>query len=230
MADIAMSSVELAGRLEALLPPLDELGRRLSLAIHRALALGAPVRLSALSRQLGIEPEEAARRVHAWPGVYWDAERRIIGYWGLTLARTRHALRIDGRSLFAWCAWDTLFLPELLGARAEVSSACRATDIAVRLTVGGGAVEAADPPGLWVSFLVPKEEAVRADVVTAFCHYVHFFSSERTAAPWLEQHPDAFLVPLSAAFEVGRLRNRLRYGTALDAAEALKRPTSSPCR
>lgn len=96
--------------------------------------------------------------------------------------------------------------------------------------LGGGAVEAADPPGLWVSFLVPKEEAVRADVVTAFCHYVHFFSSERTAAPWLEQHPDAFLVPLSAALEVGRLRNRLRYGTALDAAEALKRPTSPPCR
>lgn len=213
-----LRGLALAERLQPLFPALDPLDQRLSLAIYRELARGAPVRLPALSRQLGIDAADASRRVQSWPGVYYDGEQGIVGYWGLTVARTQHRLRIGGRELFAWCAWDTLFLPEVLGEPIEVTSGCWATGAAVRLTVGRKAVESAEPPALAVSFLVPDEKAVRADVITSFCHYVHFFSSDDSAAAWLDKHLDTFLVPLSDAFEVGRLLNRRRYGAALDAA------------
>ncbi|MGQ0544487.1 MAG: organomercurial lyase [Betaproteobacteria bacterium] len=159
-----------------------------------------------------MELDDAARRVvESWPGVYYDAERRIIGFWGLTLHSMRHRLRMNGRELFAWCAWDTLFIPELLGASAEVASTCQGSGMPVRLRVGPHGIEAAEPEELHVSFVVPGEKAVRADVITAFCDYVHFFASERGAGSWLAEHPDAFLLPLSEAFEVGRLLNRRRY-------------------
>ncbi|WP_455153162.1 organomercurial lyase [Cupriavidus basilensis] len=32
----------------------------------------------------------------------------LVGY-GLTLRETRHAFEVDGRRLYTWCAFDTLF-------------------------------------------------------------------------------------------------------------------------
>ncbi len=203
---------EVAQRLQPLFPALDELDQRLSLAIYRNLARGAPVHLKDLFSEIGMDAAEGARRMQPWPGVYYDGEQRVIGYWGLSLASMRHRLRISGRELFAWCAWDTLFLPAVLGTRIDVASACHATGEPVRLTVDPTGVESADPQGLAVSFVVPHSEAVRADVITSFCHYVHFFTSESAASPWREKHPAAFLLPLPEAFEVGRLLNRRRYG------------------
>lgn len=190
-----MTAPEVAQRLQPLFPALDERDRRLSLAVYRELARGAPVRL----------PAESLRRMQEWPGVYYDRDQRVIGYWGLSLAKTQHRLRVGERDLFAWCAWDTLFLPAVLGTRVEVFSTCRDTGEAVRLSVSPTRVESADPEGLAVSFAVPDAEAVRANVITAFCHHVHFFSEKA------EEHPEALLLPLPDAFEVGRLLNRRRY-------------------
>jgi hypothetical protein len=39
-----------------------------------------------------------------------------------------------GVTLYAWCAWDTLFIPELLGRTARVESSCLETK-KVRLSV-----------------------------------------------------------------------------------------------
>jgi alkylmercury lyase len=201
---------EVAQQLERLFPALDELDQRLSLAIYRKLARGAPVGLKDLFSEFGMDAAEGVRRMRGWPGVYYDDEQRVIGYWGLSLASTRHRLRIGERELFAWCAWDTLFLPAVLGTRIEVASTCRATGQAVRLAVSPTVVESAEPPGISVSFVVPDGEAVRADVITSFCHYVHFFTAENA-----EMHPGTFLLSLPDAFEVGRLLNQRRYGMAL---------------
>ncbi|MGH8724288.1 MAG: organomercurial lyase [Burkholderiales bacterium] len=206
---------EVARRLDPLFPALDEADQRLSLAIYRKLARGAPVDLNDLFSELGIDAAEGVRRMQPWPGVYYDSEQRVIGYWGLSLAPMRHRLRVGARELYAWCAWDTLFLPAVLGTRLGVASSCQATGEAVRLAVDATGVESAEPPGVAVSFVVPDSEAVRADVITSFCHYVHFFASEKAAAPWLEKRREAFLLSLRDAFEVGRLLNRRRYGTAL---------------
>lgn len=205
-----------AEQLLAVFPALDADDQRLSLALYRRLAEGSPVAAAALAVELRMPLADVERRLRSWPGVYYDTERRVIGYWGLTLARTAHRLRIDGRELYAWCAWDTLFLPELLGRNAEVASACRASGDPVRLTVSPRAVESAEPQGLVVSFLVPGADAVRADVITSFCCYVHFFGSAERADPWLAQHPDAFLLTLGEAYDVGRQRTRARYSALPD--------------
>jgi alkylmercury lyase len=206
-----------AQHLLEIFPRLDEADRRLSLALYRALARGAPVALHPLASGLDMPLEAIERRLQSWPGVYYDDERRVIGYWGLTIRPMRHQMRIDGHTLFAWCAWDTLFLPALLGTCADVVSACQASGALVRLSVSPEAVKSADPAELQVSFVLPQTEDVRADVITSFCHFVHFFRSPRDAEPWLAAHPGTQLQPLEDAFEIGRIRNRVRYGIALQA-------------
>src|SRR5258706_13598487 len=125
----------LASVLSNLFPALDESGQELALALYRMLSQGAAVSAATLASQLGLVTERVVEQLTAWPGVYYDDARRVIGFWGLTTVPMRHRLLIDGRELYAWCAWDTLFLPELLGTTAHVESACRRSEEPVRLTV-----------------------------------------------------------------------------------------------
>ena len=70
-----------------ILPELDEAGQRLSLALYRLLAAGEAVSTDALARAADIERGRADAMLSALPGVYRDAEGRVIGYWGLTISR-----------------------------------------------------------------------------------------------------------------------------------------------
>ncbi len=192
-------------------PELDEIDQRLSIALYRELARGEPVAVHALAARVDAGSDDVAGRLGKWHAVHYDEQRRIVGHWGLTIVPTRHRLRIGEIGLYAWCAWDTLFLPALLGTRAEVHSTCRASGAPVRLTVGPDAVDVASPAGLVLSFVLPAAEAVRSDVVASFCRHVHFFGSAGLAAGCGELPPSAFVLGLDAAFEAGRLRNRRRY-------------------
>ena len=205
----------LAERVVSAFPTLDANGRRLSLELYNELARGAPVSPSALADRADMRAEEVIRQLQSWPGVYYDGEQRVIGFWGLTIAPMPHRLRVNRRELYAWCAWDTLFLPALLDTTLDVESTCRASDDPVRLRVTMRGVESAQPAGLVVSFLLPDAEAMNVSVITSFCHYVHFFRSRDAARPWLDQQPDTFLLPVEDAFELGRLVNQTRYGAAL---------------
>ncbi len=147
----------LSTHLLRVFPALDEAQRKLSLALYRELERGAPVSPSSLADRAGMPADKAVRQLRSWPGVYYDGEERVIGFWGLTIAPMPHRLRVDGRNLYAWCAWDTLFLPALLAVTTEVESACRATGAPVRLTVTPHGVESAEPAGLSVSFLFPRQ-------------------------------------------------------------------------
>ncbi len=202
--------------LLAVLPELDEGDQRLSLALYRELAQGAPVPHSLLATRLGISVAEVDQRLANWPGIHRDEQQRIVGYWGLTIVPTRHGLRVGEQNLYAWCAWDTLFIPALLGACAQVESACRDTNAPVRLTVGSDALEAASPENLWVSFVLPSADSMRRDLRASFCHNVHFFRSPDLAALHRVLPPSAFVLTLADAFEVGRARNRSRYRLVAD--------------
>jgi alkylmercury lyase len=201
----------LAQHVLAAYPRLDEFEQRLSIALYRELARGVPVTPQVLADRVEASGDEVARRLANWPAVRRDEQRRIVGYWGLTIVPTRHRLRVGKRDLYAWCAWDTLFLPALLGAPAEVHSSCRATGAPVQLFVGPDALAAPVPVDLALSFVLPEASAMRRDVVASFCSHVHFFRSARLATEYRDLSPSAVVLSLDEAFEAGRLRNSGRY-------------------
>jgi len=134
-------------------------------------------------------------------GVDWDEQGHIVGI-GLSLRPTPHRFETSGRTLFAWCALDTLMFPALLGTRASIESPCRGTGDPVRIEVVPSGVAAAEPASAIVSMVEPPPVA---DIRSAFCDNVHFFSSRAAAASWLIDHPGATLLSVEDGFRLGRL-------------------------
>lgn len=97
----------------------------------------------------------------------------------------------------------------------SISPASGAT---VRLTVSPERVEQVEPADTQMSFLLPDAAAVQRNVVTAFCHFIHFFPSRQSAESWVAQHPGTFLLSIDEASVVARRRNEALYTAGLLAA------------
>lgn len=124
------------------------------------------------------------------------------------------SLNVDAQ-VYTWCAWDTLFLPELLEKSARVESVCDATGKSVRLSVSPKRVESADPGSVCISFLTPDSSRFQQDIVQNFCHYIHFFRSRKDAEVWTAKTPGTFILSLDEATELARRKNQLQFGALL---------------
>ena len=184
----------------------------LARALLRELANGEPITDRALAAATGRKEGQVSAILARWPNVERDAQRRVVAFSGLTLRPTAHRVEVAGRELFAWCAWDTLFLPALLEQPARVQSRCPVTDTDVRLTVEPDGVRERNPEALRVS--LPRPGAVSTEDVTgSFCCHVHFLAGTVAAELWLAEHRGGAAVTLDEAFELGRLATQpLRAG------------------
>lgn len=180
----------LASRFVEIAPALDEDDKRMSLALYRLLAEGRPVAPSALAIEAELDEPRVRARLESWPGVFFDEQGKVQGYWGLAIPEMNHRFEVGGRTLYTWCAWDSLFLPEILRRTAAVRSLCPVTGETIRLTVRPDAIVAVNPAETVMSFPRVERMELGADVVTKFCHYVHFFSSREVAEEWIEKNPD----------------------------------------
>nr|WP_283113607.1 organomercurial lyase MerB [Streptomyces halobius] len=164
------------------------------------LATGEPVAVGRLAAQAGRTVDEIREALADMPDTEYDTEGRIIGS-GLTHNPTPHRYQTNGRTLYAWCAMDTLVFPAILGHIAQVTSACRATGEPVRLTATPDGPANVEPATTVVSLVTPDAPA---SVRASFCNLVHFFTSADAAKHWLAEHPDARVLPVADAYEVGR--------------------------
>jgi alkylmercury lyase len=136
----------------------------------------------------------------------------VVGFWGLSVTEMPHRLRAEGRNLYTWCAWDTLFLPIALGEQVEVESICPTTGEPITLTVSPDGVSDVDPPGAVMSFLLPGEQSFSGDVIRGFCHFVHFFASDDAARAWTAEHAGTFELSIEDGFELGRFWAARAFG------------------
>lgn len=205
---------DLARELIAAMPPLDADEQRVALSTYRELAAGRPAYPERVATRAGVPPQRVEALLTSWPGVYL-ADGGVVGFWGLALADMPHRLQVGGRELRAWCAWDTLFLPELIGAPARVESPCPVTGETVALeVVPGERVRELAPETAVLSFL-HHDEPFDADMIKSFCHFVHFFRDEPAARTWTARHQGTFALSVEEGFELGALTNRRRFGAAL---------------
>ncbi len=148
--------------------------------------------------------------------VFYDKERRIVGFRGLALPEMPHKFEVEGQTLYTWCAIDSLFIPQTLGKAARVESRDPQTGTVIKLTVAPDGVEAAEPASTVVSVLVGDTDVVKtnpAKVMGTFCHHIFFFESPESAAEWTTQHGEGtFVVTLDEAFELGKRLNAAQFG------------------
>ena len=135
-----------------------------------------------------------------------DGAGRITGFCGLGLAATRHRLTAGGGTLFAWCAFDCLFLPEILGQELGVASTCPATGTEVALAVSPEGIARARPEGTVMSFVTPDIGARRRDLRQVFCRHINFFASAEAAAS-RQGGDNSLVLDLTDAHALARRRN-----------------------
>jgi alkylmercury lyase len=199
--------------------PPDE--QRAAVALYRELAKGRAVDAAQLAQALGVSPAEARtllERDSIKAFVYPDDQGRVLGFGGLAAAPMHHRFEVGGRSLWTWCAWDSLFIPEILGQSARVTSADPESGDVVRLVVTPDQVASAEPPGAVVSFILPDAQVFgtsAANVMAKFCHFVFLFASRLSGERWAAKHPGTFLYSLDEAFSLAKRLNARTFGPEL---------------
>ena len=202
-------------------PALGEDAKRLAVELYRQLAKGQPVRQEGLAKALGVPTEEIAalledEQLKGW--VFYDEEKRVIGFRGLAIRKMPHRFEVYDRTLYTWCAIDSLFLPEMLAKPAKVESRDPHAGTAITLTVTPDGVESVEPAAAVMSILIGDTEVVKTNptkVMASFCHHIFFLESPETGAEWAAQHGEGtFLVTLDEAFALGKRFNAAQFGCA----------------
>jgi len=192
-------------------PVMNITEQQLALKLYALLSDGDAVSLERLSERTSMPLAGVKLTLESWPGVFFDHKHRIIGFWGIAVDETSHHFEVSGKLVYTWCAWDTLFIPELLNTPAQITSHCASSGDEIRLTISPRGIESAQPDQTMVSFLVSDEGELKENITTSFCHYVFFFRSRETGEQWVAEHPGTFLLSLDDAFAIGKKMNAARY-------------------
>lgn len=205
-----------------MLPELSEDQQDLSLAVFRVLARGQRATHEDIASEAGVSTETIDEFLKDHSGVYHDSQGFVVGYLGLSISGMPHKFQIGEQHLNTWCAWDSLFLPELLDHTALVESKVPGSDEIVRLTVSPDGVERQSPESAVMTVILPDLDraetlaAVHKDIISSFCHHVHFFPDRKSAESWVQKRPDKYaVISVAEGFELGRRMNRHLHGHAL---------------
>jgi alkylmercury lyase len=202
----AATLYEIAAAISAALPALDLTDRQISTQIHRHMSSGEPVDPAVVANAVGVPVDRVEEKLNSWPGVFRDDQGRVVGFGGQAIAKLDPEYRFlsEGKTSYAWCALDTLFIPPILGKTVSVEASDPVSGEAVSLVVDGGGARDVRPAGALVSMVVP-EGPFDYDVIDTFCHRVLFFASEQTGARWVAENPGTMLLSVPEAFELGRV-------------------------
>ncbi len=214
MRQMTSRVAELADRIVGAVPRFDAAGQRVAVALYRLLSEGQPVPLNQIADAVRMPEATMEATILKWP-LFRDDRGAVIGFGGLTVAEMPpHRFTVDGRTLHTWCAWDSLFLPGILGKTATIESICPVTNARISLEVGPQGVRNQVPSTIVVSFLTPDRPFDR-NVIVNFCHFVHFFRDAKAAEVWISRHPGTFLLSLDEAFALGQVTNAQNFGQTL---------------
>ena len=215
MQGTSLNLEELAAAGANVFPSFNDQEQRIAIATYRALASGRPVSAEQIASAVGMRAEEVRDALLAWQSrVHFDRDGRVVAFMGLDLSPTGHQFELNGRTLYTWCAWDTLFIPRLVKQTARVQSACPITGRPIRLVSAPDAVLSLEPSGTVVSFLTPERAQVEKDIIHSFCCHVNFLSSADAAREWLSQHPNTLVLSVEEAWKVGQMCVEARFPIA----------------
>lgn len=191
--------------------------QKVSIQLYRHLAEGQPASRERLAKTLNFSNEVVNKILSQWSGVYYDDASHIVGYWGLAIPRMSHRFKVNGQTLYTWCAWDSLFIPKIIQKTVRVESTCPVTGDKIKLTVAPEGVKELDPAKTVMSFVTPKVGKIRENVILHFCHYVHFFSSSEAGSKWISEYEGTLILSVDEAHYLGRKKNETQYRDVLEA-------------
>lgn len=114
------------------------------------------------------------------------------------MVTTPHIYKANGHKMYTWCAADALYCPVIFRHTASIESSDPVTGEKIRIRVTPDRVEKIEPESAVVSFIKGID---LTDVRGTFCNYVNFFSSPKTAAKWIAEHPNTTFYPVNDVYQ-----------------------------
>ncbi len=190
-----------------------EAEQRFIIALYRHLADGAPVGTQTLAESLGMSLEDVQASLDKLPSFYigYDDEGRVLEWGGFGLDGGNNRFNIRGHDMWAWCAWDALFIPASVGEAASVSAEDPLSGKTVSLTVTASGVKDVQPLEAVMTFALPGMAAFPNFATFSFQKTVHFFESRASAETWARQNPGPVVVSLDEGIRLSRLMNQIRF-------------------
>ncbi|QWV96112.1 alkylmercury lyase MerB [Geomonas nitrogeniifigens] len=172
------------------------------LFLLRALSKGQPVSRTSIAEALAMSLPDVEVALGTFADTVYDDNGDIVAC-GLSLLPTPHSFKVCGKELYTWCALDALMYPRALDQVVQVESRCPVTGSRVCLTVGPTGVSYVSPAEVVLSMVIHGKKGGCCNVRSSFCSGVHFISSKKAAATWMSQHPDAFILSVPEAWQLG---------------------------
>lgn len=197
------------------LPAPTHQTQRVLKRLYRMLLTGNAVSVDELAE---IEPTDFASLVDDLAGwVLFDADRRIDSSYGLTLRPTPHRVSVNGQRAFAYCPWDAVFLPLLLGDQVKLTTSCPVSGQRIDMVTTPEGIRRITPRASVMSFTTPPALSIAETEDTAIerrqrkkqsieqiCGSVHLFCQASWADRWGAAKNDIHVLSPDEAFQLAR--------------------------
>jgi len=155
-------------------------------AFRLLLADSAPIGVKQLADVAGIKPDQVAillDELDRAGRIRRDQRGRVVGSAGLSITPDRHAIELNGRKFWTWCAYDILGIFGALGASGRALSP----------SPGGHTIEVQFQQGRAVDIHAvlfrPDEELMSCceNVYEEWCPNSNLFVTAKEAKTWAEE-------------------------------------------
>jgi alkylmercury lyase len=178
---------------------------RLTALTVRLLAKGRPVSAEQLAESWNMPLDQVLTILDQARGntIEVDDNGDLISAGGLSLSPTPHHLILQDKTLYAWCAFDAMFLPGFLGQRLEIESIDPIRGDPIRMTITPLGIESFSPDSTVLSIAIPGDSCAIEQLgpESEACGQMHFFSSPDSAQVWLNQHPGSVMLTAEQAYQ-----------------------------
>ena len=144
--------------------------------------------------------------------VEYSATGEILAYRGVTLNQTKHYVFHNNVKIYTWCAFDTLFLADLLVEPVSIFSNCPACGKAISCKVTDRNLISSKDSDIVMSFIIPDKVDFCEDLQNAFCCKVYFFCNQQCGSEWINLSPEIALFNLAESLVIAQERNRQFLG------------------
>jgi len=183
-----------------------DLDIRVTIKTMQALARGKPVSPGQLAEiwEIPLEHVRAILKQSVAKGqAQIDDQGNLVGG-VLSLIPTPHRISIDGTQLYAWCAYDAIYAPGVLGKPVRIVSQDSVTGETIRLSITPAGVSKVQPEDTVVTVVSTDTDLVGGPEGPR-CSQMLFFGSRESAEKWAKNRPDVSILTVEEVFEIARL-------------------------
>ena len=182
-----------------------ELDLRVTVKTIQALAKGKPISPAQLANiwDMPLEQVQAILKQAEENGrVEINSQGELVGA-VLSLNPTQHQILMDNQHLYAWCAYDAMYAPGVVGKPAQIVSKDPVTDRTIQVSITPDGVETIQPESAVVSVVDPGGD-MSAGPESTRCTHMLFFESREAAEQWKQGRTGVSILTVEEVVELAK--------------------------